>query len=53
MTTAFSERTEMAAATGELDLEDRHALRRVAGLSTELTDITEVEYRPCGWSGWC
>jgi GTP-binding protein HflX len=31
--------------TGELDLEDRHALRRVAGLSTELTDITEVEYR--------
>ena len=45
MTTAFGERTEMAAATGELDLEDRHALRRVAGLSTELTDITEVEYR--------
>ena len=42
--------TELAAhdadiATGELDLEDRHALRRVAGLSTELTDITEVEYR--------
>ena len=35
----------MDAATGELDLEDRHALRRVAGLSTELTDITEVEYR--------
>jgi GTP-binding protein HflX len=30
---------------GELDLEDRHALRRVAGLSTELTDISEVEYR--------
>jgi GTPase len=45
MTTAFGERTEMAAATGEFDLEDRHALRRVAGLSTELTDITEVEYR--------
>ncbi|HEY7260235.1 MAG TPA: GTPase HflX [Trebonia sp.] len=45
MTTAFSERTGMSAATGELDLEDRHALRRVAGLSTELTDITEVEYR--------
>jgi GTPase len=35
----------MDAATGEFDLEDRHALRRVAGLSTELTDITEVEYR--------
>src|SRR6185312_14757296 len=31
--------------TGELDLADRHALRRVAGLSTELTDVTEVEYR--------
>ncbi|MDA8372173.1 MAG: GTPase HflX [Nocardiopsaceae bacterium] len=30
---------------GELELADRHALRRVAGLSTELTDITEVEYR--------
>src|SRR6266480_390407 len=31
--------------TGELDLADRHALRRVVGLSTELTDVTEVEYR--------
>ncbi|WP_024806117.1 GTPase HflX [Nocardia sp. BMG51109] len=30
---------------GELQLEDRSSLRRVAGLSTELTDITEVEYR--------
>ncbi|HWG00934.1 MAG TPA: GTPase HflX [Trebonia sp.] len=45
MTTAFGERTEVPAATGELDLEDRHSLRRVAGLSTELTDVTEVEYR--------
>jgi GTPase len=45
MTTTFGERTEMSAASGELDLEDRHALRRIAGLSTELTDITEVEYR--------
>ncbi|PJJ43341.1 GTP-binding protein HflX [Glutamicibacter mysorens] len=27
------------------DLEDRRALRRVAGLSTELEDVTEVEYR--------
>jgi len=34
-----------AAAPGELDLEDRQALRRVAGLSTELQDVTEVEYR--------
>ncbi|GLZ11065.1 GTPase HflX [Actinomadura sp. NBRC 104425] len=31
--------------TGDLDLEDRRALRRVAGLSTELIDVTEVEYR--------
>ncbi|AXB43985.1 GTPase HflX [Amycolatopsis albispora] len=30
---------------GELELEDRASLRRVAGLSTELEDITEVEYR--------
>jgi GTPase len=30
---------------GDLELEDRAALRRVAGLSTELADITEVEYR--------
>jgi GTP-binding protein HflX len=30
---------------GDLDLEERNALRRVAGLSTELTDVTEVEYR--------
>ena len=30
---------------GELALDDRSALRRVAGLSTELTDVTEVEYR--------
>lgn len=30
---------------GELALEDRSSLRRVAGLSTELADISEVEYR--------
>jgi len=29
----------------QLDLAERHALRRVPGLSTELQDITEVEYR--------
>jgi len=29
----------------QLDLEERHALRRIAGLSTELADVTEVEYR--------
>ncbi|RNL78451.1 GTPase HflX [Nocardioides marmorisolisilvae] len=31
--------------TGSMDLAERHALRRVVGLSTELEDITEVEYR--------
>ncbi len=30
---------------GEKDLADRAALRRVGSLSTQLTDITEVEYR--------
>ncbi|MDT5324253.1 MAG: GTPase [Mycobacterium sp.] len=30
---------------GDLALEDRTALRRVAGLSTELADVSEVEYR--------
>lgn len=29
----------------DLELADRHALRRVPGLSTELRDVTEVEYR--------
>src|SRR5213080_4445975 len=43
MTDAFSpsERSDDI----DLELEDRAALRRVAGLSTELTDVTEVEYR--------
>ncbi|MEU8183036.1 GTPase HflX [Micromonospora sp. NPDC049044] len=31
--------------TGEMDLSERQSLRRVPGLSTELTDVTEVEYR--------
>ncbi|MGY1826845.1 GTPase HflX [Blastococcus sp. SYSU DS0541] len=31
--------------TGSYTLEARGALRRVAGLSTELADVTEVEYR--------
>ncbi|MCW2808410.1 MAG: GTP-binding protein HflX [Marmoricola sp.] len=31
--------------SGEMDLAARHSLRRVAGLSTELEDISEVEYR--------
>jgi GTP-binding protein HflX len=29
----------------QFDLEERQALRRVGGLSTELEDVTEVEYR--------
>jgi GTP-binding protein HflX len=33
------------AGTGDFELEERQALRRVVGLSTELEDITEVEYR--------
>src|SRR5580700_6997124 len=41
MSTVFDEQRDL----GDLDLEERHALRRVAGLSTELEDISEVEYR--------
>jgi GTP-binding protein HflX len=36
---------EAEATTGDLDLAARYQLRRVAGLRTELEDITEVEYR--------
>ena len=55
MSTVFSEQPDtpdlagdMSAGdtgAGDMDLEERHALRRVAGLSTELQDISEVEYR--------
>ena len=42
----MSELTEpMRGARGDLDLADRTALRRIQGLSTELADVTEVEYR--------
>ncbi len=34
-----------AADREELELAERQALRRVAGLATELADVTEVEYR--------
>ncbi|WP_216208034.1 GTPase HflX [Amycolatopsis aidingensis] len=37
--------SESEPSAGELELEDRASLRRVAGLSTELDDVTEVEYR--------
>ena len=30
---------------GQLDLAQRHSMRRVPGLSTELEDVSEVEYR--------
>ncbi|RRQ25244.1 GTPase HflX [Rhodococcus sp. Eu-32] len=36
---------EDAPSSGDMQLEERTALRRVAGLSTELADVTEVEYR--------
>jgi GTPase len=38
MSTVFNEQPD-------LDLQERHALRRVPGLSTELQDVSEVEYR--------
>src|SRR3954449_4969769 len=37
--------TEPVFTSGDLDLEERSSLRRVVGLSTELVDVTEVEYR--------
>jgi GTP-binding protein HflX len=47
MTDDLPDRPELSELSepADLDLEDRQALRRVAGLSTELEDITEVEYR--------
>lgn len=41
----LTEYFETQLTTGQQDLESRAALRRIAGLSTELQDITEVEYR--------
>src|ERR687883_355126 len=43
--TPFHGQPDLEPSAGELALEDRSALRRVAGLSTELVDISEVEYR--------
>ncbi len=45
MTESDRELDEIYFTSGEQELQDRFALRRVAGLSTELQDITEVEYR--------
>src|SRR5918999_3149768 len=36
---------DLRPSAGELELEERSSLRRIAGLSTELADVTEVEYR--------
>ena len=41
----FDEIDDRSTDDDQLDLAERHALRRVAGLSTELEDISEVEYR--------
>ncbi|GAB2807179.1 GTPase HflX [Actinocorallia aurea] len=41
----FDDAYEGPETTGDYDLAERHALRRVGGLSTELADVTEVEYR--------
>lgn len=41
----FPDQEQTEPSAGELALQDRSALRRVAGLSTELADVTEVEYR--------
>src|SRR3954447_21433704 len=43
--TEFSDGSDTPYADGNYELEERQALRRVAGLSTELQDVTEVEYR--------
>jgi GTPase len=44
-TAGWDEDEDPEETTGDQDLAARHALRRVAGLRTELEDITEVEYR--------
>ncbi len=36
---------DVSLTTGEFELDERAALRRIKSLSTELEDITEVEYR--------
>lgn len=42
---AWSQEIDGARDGDQLDRSERAALRRVAGLSTELEDVTEVEYR--------
>ena len=43
--TEAAEHEDTAADGEQFDREERAALRRAAGLSTELTDVSEVEYR--------
>src|SRR3954464_423292 len=43
--TDFPAGSDTPYADGDYELEERQALRRVAGLTTELEDVTEVEYR--------
>ncbi|MFN2517959.1 MAG: GTPase HflX [Jatrophihabitantaceae bacterium] len=45
MTDFDEEELYLADSTGDYELAERQALRRVVGLSTELEDVTEVEYR--------
>jgi GTP-binding protein HflX len=45
MTVPIPAADEPIGTAGTFELEDRQALRRVAGLSTELADVSEVEYR--------
>ncbi|MQA09267.1 MAG: GTPase HflX [Pseudonocardiaceae bacterium] len=45
MTDLIHDRDAEDLSAGDLELSERAALRRVAGLSTELADVTEVEYR--------
>src|SRR6202050_1429241 len=45
MSTVFNEQPDASDLHGDMDLEERHALRRVAGVSPEPQDVSEVEYR--------
>ncbi|GAE79134.1 GTP-binding protein HflX [Cutibacterium acnes JCM 18920] len=37
----------------QFDLDARLSLTRVPGMSTDLSDISEVEYRQLSWNEWC
>lgn len=43
--TGYAEEDPEEVTVGSMELAERHLLRRVVGLSTELQDISEVEYR--------